>query len=106
MMELCDILGITVNELLSEERIAMEDYKAKAEENMLLLQEKKARAEKDFRRVEIIWLIVAVLLAPIHLAINYYFPNNNGTGIGLVVLFVGLIMHAVYFCRHYEIRLK
>lgn len=38
MMELCDILGIIVNELLSGERIAMEDYKAKA--------------EKDFRRVE------------------------------------------------------
>ncbi|MBC5744876.1 helix-turn-helix transcriptional regulator [Lachnospiraceae bacterium MD308] len=106
MMELCDILGITVNELLSGERIAMEDYKAKAEENMLLLQEKKAKAEKDFRRVEKIWLIVAVLLTPIHFAINYYFPNNNGTGIGLVILFIGLIMYTVYFGQHYEIRLK
>ncbi|MCM1569508.1 MAG: helix-turn-helix domain-containing protein [Roseburia sp.] len=92
MMELCDILGITINELLSGERIAMEDYKAKA--------------EKDFRCVEKIWLIVAVLLSPIHFAINYFFPNNNGTGIGLVILFIGLIMYTVYFRKHYEIRLK
>ena len=32
MLELCKILDITVNELLSGERIAMEDYKKKAED--------------------------------------------------------------------------
>ena len=32
MLELCEILDITVNELLSGERIAMEDYKKKAED--------------------------------------------------------------------------
>lgn len=106
MMELCEILGITVNELLSGERIAMEDYQAKAEENMLILQEKKARAERDLLRVEKIWLIVAVLLSPIHFAINYYFPDNNGTGIGLIILMIGLTMFAIYFRKHYEIRLK
>ncbi|MEY8391173.1 XRE family transcriptional regulator [Lachnospiraceae bacterium] len=108
MIKLCDILGITVNELLSGERIAMEDYKAKAEENMLLLQEKKAKAEKSFRRLEKVWLVVAVLLTPIHFAINYYFPDNNGTGIGLVILFIGLILYTVHFWQHYviEIRLK
>jgi len=106
MMELCEILGITVNELLSGERIAMEDYRVKAEENMLMLQEKKARAEKDLLRVEIIWLIVAILVAPIHFAINYYFPDNKGTGVGLIILLTGLIMFTIYFWKHYEIRLK
>ena len=33
MVELCGILDITVNELLSGERIAMEHYQKKAEEN-------------------------------------------------------------------------
>ena len=105
MMELCEILGITVNELLSGERIEMEDYKAKAEENMLLLQEKKAKAEKDFRRVEKIWLAITVLLTPIHFIINYYFPDNNGTWIGPAILFIGLIMYAIYFLQHYEIKI-
>ena len=35
MLELCEILDITVNELLSGERIAMEDYKKKAEDIVL-----------------------------------------------------------------------
>lgn len=37
MMELCSILGISVNELLSGEELAGEVYKAKAEENVLAL---------------------------------------------------------------------
>lgn len=37
MPELCNVLDITVNELLSGERILMEDYQKKAEENQLTL---------------------------------------------------------------------
>ena len=35
MLDLCSILGITVNELLSGERIIMEDYQKRAEENLI-----------------------------------------------------------------------
>ena len=34
MIDLCDFLGITVNELLSGERIRVEDYMEKAEEKI------------------------------------------------------------------------
>lgn len=51
MLELCNILGITVNELLSGERILMEDYQKKAEENLVELQDKKMKAQKMFKRV-------------------------------------------------------
>lgn len=55
MLELCEILGITVNELLSGERIAtMEDYQKKAEQNMVDLQAKKAQAQKSLFRVNLI----------------------------------------------------
>lgn len=40
MLELCEQLGITVNELLSGERLDMDDYKSKAEENLLDLLER------------------------------------------------------------------
>jgi hypothetical protein len=46
MLELCGILGIAVNELLSGERIVMEDYRKKAEENLIELQSKKGKAQK------------------------------------------------------------
>ena len=84
MVELCGILDITVNELLSGERIAMEHYQKKAEENLIELQEKKEKARKALNRVELIWTIAALLLAPVHFMINYYYPQNNGTGIGLL----------------------
>ena len=106
MLELCDILGITVNELLSGERISMENYQKKAEENLVELQQKKDKAQKGLLRVELIWLAVAVLVSPIHFAVNYYYPENKGTGVGLLIALVGLILFVVYFIRYYEIKLK
>ena len=66
----------------------------------------KDKAQKNLLRVELIWLAIAIVISPIHFAINYYYPENKGTGVGLLILFVGLIMFVVYFMRHYEIRLK
>ncbi len=40
MLELCEILGITVNELLSGEEIDMESYEKKADENLIALKRK------------------------------------------------------------------
>ncbi len=53
MLKLCDILDITVNELLSGERISMENYRKKAEENLIQLQHEKDRAQKDLLRITI-----------------------------------------------------
>jgi len=46
MIDLCNLLGITVNELLSGERINMEDYKEKAEKNLVDMQAEKERLKK------------------------------------------------------------
>lgn len=40
MLELCGILGITVNELLSGEEVDMESLEKKADENLIALKEK------------------------------------------------------------------
>lgn len=40
MLELCKILGITVNELLSEEKIDTENFEKKADENLIALERK------------------------------------------------------------------
>lgn len=55
MMELCGILGINVNELLTGERIIMENYQKKAEENLVELQKQKEQANKMKRKLEILW---------------------------------------------------
>lgn len=106
MLELCNILGVSVNELLSGERIDEEMYKEKAEENLLSLQEKKKKAQKELLVFEIVWIIIAFLLVPVHFAINYYFPENSGTGIGQLLVVLGIIMFVFHFIRNYEIKLK
>ncbi len=106
MLELCDILGITVNDLLSGERITMENYQKKAEENLIELQCKKEQAMKSLCRIEIVWLAIALLLCPVHFVMNYYYPENNGTGIGLLIALVGIILFVMYFVKYYEIKLK
>ena len=106
MLELCNLLKISVNELLTGEHIVMENYKEKAEENLLELQEKKVKAQKSLLRTELVWLAIAILLAPVHLAINYYYPNSSGTGVGLLLVIIGIIIFVIHFFRNYEIKLK
>ncbi len=79
MLELCSILGITVNELLSGERIVMEDYQKTAEQNLVKLQKQKEQVNRIKRKLEILWGLTALMLFPIHLAINYFYPENRGT---------------------------
>ena len=55
MLELCKILGITVNELLTGENLEMKDYNEQAEENLLELKKQKEKADKRLLTAEI-WL--------------------------------------------------
>ncbi len=106
MMPLCEILHISVNELLSGEKLSMENYKEKAEQNLVDLQEKQQRADKAMTRAGWLWILVGVLLLPVHFAINYYFPENAGTGAGLLFILVGAILYLATFTKHYEVRVK
>lgn len=106
MLELCEILGITINELLTGERITMEHYQEKAEENLMEFQYRQENAKKGLLRIKLIWLGIALLLIPVHFAINYYYPENKGTGVGGLLILVGLILFVSYFVKFFEIRLK
>ena len=55
MLELCDELDITVNELLSGEVIKMENYNSKAEENLLEMAKKEEIQNKKMMMYE--WVI-------------------------------------------------
>ncbi len=52
MLELCDLLKISVNELLSGERIMTEAYDKRAEENLLELAKQKEEKDKQLLRLE------------------------------------------------------
>ena len=59
MLELCEILGITVNDLLSGEKIDMESYEKKADENLIAL---KRKDENNMTKNVIISLLFSVTL--------------------------------------------
>ena len=59
MLELCEILGITVNELLSGEEIGMDSYEKKADENLIAL---KRKDENNLTRNGIISILFSVTL--------------------------------------------
>lgn len=59
MMELCGILGIKVNELLSGERIDMDSYEQNAEENLITLKKKN---ENNIRKNVLIFMIYSIIL--------------------------------------------
>ena len=53
MLELCRILGISVNDLLNGEVVEMENYNEKSEELLIEMVEQKERADKWMLRSEI-----------------------------------------------------
>lgn len=64
MLDLCRILEITVNDLLSGEVVTV-DYNKEMEKNLLELIKEKERADKQLLRIEIVTgvICVAVMLA-------------------------------------------
>ena len=67
MLELCDILEISVNELLSGERISEEDYKKELENRLVEMIKEKEKCDKRMITFEVVIgvLSTVILLAPV-----------------------------------------
>ena len=63
MLPLCQCLGISVNELLSGERLEQENYEQKAEENMLnCMSAKEQREKRDKKFIRIFNFVLSLYL--------------------------------------------
>ena len=65
MLELCTLLGISVNDLLSGEVVTVDNYNKQLEENLLEMARQKEAADKHLLSLEIVagMLCVTVMLA-------------------------------------------
>ena len=61
MLQLCDILGISVNDLLCGERVSDDRYQAEMERNLVELAREKQAADRRLLGVEIVLGVVAIL---------------------------------------------
>ena len=80
MIDLCNLLGITVNELLSGERICMEDYKEKAEEKLASMQIQPSRTQKI--AFFMYWLFLFITFA----GITFVLINQGQVSAGYAVI--------------------
>lgn len=61
MLELCDLLGITVNELLSGERIEMDHYEEKVNQNLIELKKKDENNRSRNAIISVIYTVTMVI---------------------------------------------
>ena len=95
MIDLCDILKISVTDLLTGEIVTMDNYKEKLEQSLLELAKQKEEADKKLLNVEILIssICIAVLLALCMIAAYVQIEDWLRfvlIGIGLVPILVAL----------------
>ena len=61
MLELCEVLDISVNELLTGEELEMETYNKQAEENLIQMIKEKENSDKRLLNLEIVLGITGTL---------------------------------------------
>ena len=75
MLELCELLEINVNELLSGEKIDMNNYEEKTEEN---LRQVLNRVEKILNENRVLKLAITILLIIIAMFVAFEFGEDIG----------------------------
>lgn len=90
MLELCSILGITVNDLLNGEVVSMENYQKQSEEILIEMVKEKEEKDRMLLRAELIAGILScipLLIATIFVAYN----ESIAEWIRLVIVLASII---------------
>lgn len=99
MLELCDILNITVNDLLSGEVVTMEDYNKELENNLLEMTKQKEQAEKRLLVAEVFIGITATVVLFAFILVAAFVPMDSRSRVVLIsfgfVLFLAVCFYAV-----------
>ena len=95
MIELCNLLGITVNELLTGEHITMDDYKNKAEANLLEMRLKVEQRDKLLLKTEKIMIGVAIPFYAALILTGAYVCKGGNILLGILLIVMAIILVAV-----------
>ena len=94
MLELCEALGISVNELLTGEELEMENYNRQAELNLLQITKEKEESDKRLLHAEIVIGVTAtfIFLALVFTSIFTYKYANLPLWAMIIMLVVAAII--------------
>ena len=95
ILPLCNALEINANELLSGKRLTEQEYRKKAEENLLLLKNKQQIATKNLLTLEYVIGFMSTITYLILILTASFFVENNIVRIllivfGFLLFFVGI----------------
>ncbi len=99
LLPLCNELEITVNELLSGERLQEVDYKKKAEENMVNLVKEAQESRKKIILSALVAVLVIIAGTPLFLTAGLFemevWARFALIGTGILVIVIGIIISCV-----------
>lgn len=103
MLPLCEILGITVNELLTGKRLSSEEYQKNAEDNIVNLMKKMS--ETKFRMIVEVCVLFLTLVASISLIMVASYVSLT-TAWRITLITIGLLIMAIgiFICAILEMR--
>lgn len=100
MLDLCSVLSITVNDLLSGEVVSMNDYKEKYEQNLIRMKKDKETTDKNLLRLEVLIGAICVAFMLVLVLVASYVQMDNWLRIVLIcVSFVPLSIALPYLIR-------
>ena len=102
MLELCDILGISVNDLLCGEIVTMANYNKELENNLLEIIKQKEQADKRLLSVEVFIGITATVVLFAMILLASFVQMSNGLRISLMVLGFILFFAGCFYALRIE----
>ena len=105
MVELCALLGITVNDLLCGEVVSMENYREQNEKNLLEMVRQKEEADKRLLAMEIVIGLLSAVFLSAMLAIGIVFMTMEKP-IWVFFLLVGIGILQFLVCVLFALRIE
>ncbi|MBQ9375862.1 MAG: helix-turn-helix domain-containing protein [Ruminococcus sp.] len=96
MLDLCSLLKITVNDLLSGEVVSMDNYNNEMEKNLLKMVEQKEQSDKRLLRLEILIGIISTVLLLLMIVFGaVLIKMDYAKWIVLLLFGIGMVQFAV-----------
>lgn len=102
ILPLCEVLGITANELLSGKKLSSEDYKKSAEHNLVALRSANEKHAKYLLALEYVIGTIATVFYLFSIFTAAYFVENLAWRIVLICFGFCAFFTAIGFCVHIE----
>ena len=102
MLELCDVLSISVNDLLCGKVVTMDNYNKELENNLLEMIKLKEQADKRLLSVEVFIGITATVVLFALVLLSSFVQMSNGLRISLMVLGFILFFAGCFYALRIE----